>query len=185
MHHKLLNIKILTLILGGFFLTFQACQDDPFLQLPDTGNEPETPKSRAFVRFIQLNQHPDVDPVGNLWDVPDTIPGGDTIGLPDIFFNISDQAPQPAIFWSQPSHFANVNVGDTLPYYMQSEFEVIPFGSDISVNVYDYELPDSTLMQTLTFFIGEYGPPSPKKYPDYLTQVLNGYSVTLGIRWEE
>jgi hypothetical protein len=181
---KILNIRILTLILGCALFTFQACQEDPFLVPPDNGNTEETPKSRAFITFIQLNQHPVLDPSGNLWDIVDSS-SGDFNGEPDIFFNFSDQSAQPVIFWSQPTHFSNVSELDTLPYYLQTEFEVIPFGSDISVNVYDHELPDSTLMQTLTFFIGEYGPPSPKKYPDAIIQVLNGYSIMLGLRWEE
>jgi hypothetical protein len=183
MNHKILNFRLLAFFLILVQVVVYSCQDDPYLVQPDDGNTVITPKSRVFIRYIQLNSHPAVTPSGDLWDVADTLTG-DTLGYPDIFFNITDLEAQPAVLWSQPSHFANVSPSDTLPYYLQSEYEVVPFGSDINVNVYDFELPDSTLMGTLTFYIGAYPDPL-QPYPDYITQVQNGFSLTLGIRWEE
>lgn len=183
MIRKILKFRILILFLVMVQVIFNSCQDDPYLELPDDGNTVITPKSRAFISFIQLNSHPAVTPSGDPWDIADTLTG-DPMGYPDIFFNITDLSAQPAVFWSQPTHFANVSPSDTLPYYLQSEYEVVPFGSDINLNIYDFELPDSTLMGSLTFYIGQYPDPL-QPYPDYITQVQNGYSLTLGIRWEE
>jgi hypothetical protein len=63
-------------------------------------------------------------------------------------------------------------------------FSVLPFGSTIAVNLYDYELPDSTFMETFDFFVGTYSDPA-NPYPSALIQTKNGYTVAVGIRWED
>ena len=181
---KILQNRIAFLILGlGIIASVPSCQDDPELQPVENGIPVITPKSKAYITQIQLNSYPTTDPNGDTWDVIDSA-NFDTKGLPDVFFNITVPTPQPPVLWSQNSHFSNVSEVDTVPFVLLSPYEVIPFGSDIDVNVYDYELPDSTLMTTATFFIGQYPDPT-KPYPDYVTSIMNGYSVTIWIKWEE
>lgn len=160
-----------------------SCQDDPILEPVNDGIPVITPKSKASITFLQLNSFPQVTPAGNLWDVID-LTTNDSLGQADIFFNITDPSPQPPVLWSQQSHFDNVGENDTVPFYLLEPYEVEPFGTTIDVNIYDFELPDSTLMGTVNFLIGEYPDPL-NPYPDYVTSEQNGYSVTIGIRWAE
>jgi len=164
-------------------LVFTGCQDDPYLEEIVDGNPVITPKSRAYITKIQLNTYPQLDPSGNTWDMVDSAMF-DTLGLPDIFYNISIPDPQPPILWSQNSHFSNVAVGDTVPFNLLDNYEVVPFGSTIDVNVYDYEVTDSTLMATISFFIGEYPDPA-NPYPSEIVTNQNGYSLSVFVRWED
>jgi|GEM_PF-1058349 len=167
-------------------LTFGACQDDPYLEPTIDGEPIVTPKSKVYITGIQINTYPSVTPMGDLWDVIDSTTF-DTLGLPDIFFNLSDPSPNPPIFWSQPSHFSNVS--DTVPAYytLLEPYFVEPFGSYIDVNVYDYELPDSTFMGKVNFFLGEFPDPSDPQtaYPSSVTKFENGYSISIGLKWED
>lgn len=174
------------LLLGVVFLmaiAFNSCQDDPVLQPVNDGIPVVTPKSKAFITLIQLNDFPMTDPGGNTWDIVDSA-AFDTLGSPDIFYNITTPGPSPAVLWSQNSHFSNTGDTDTIPFYLLNEFEVVPFGSSIDVNLYDYELPDSTLMGNLNFTIGPFPDPL-NPYPAYVTSQQNGFNLTIGIRWEE
>lgn len=175
-------IKILVIIFLAT-ITWSGCQEDPILQPIENGNPVITPKSKASISVIQLNAHPDFDSAGNLWDTIDSTTF-DTLGRPDVFFNISLTGNTTPVIWSQNSHFLNCNSTDTLAYTLVQPFQIEPFGTTIAVNLYDYELPDSTFMETLDFFIGEYPDPL-NPYPEYVTQSKNGYSVTIGIKWEE
>lgn len=163
-------------------LLFQACQDDPILEKTVNGVPVITPKSRAYITAVQLNSFPSQDPNGNTWDAID-LPAYDTLGAPDIFFNIATTDAQPAILWSQNSHFSNTRQTDTIPYYLLAPFEITPFDSYINVNLYDYELPDSTLMGTVNFFIGTYPDPL-NPYPSSITSNQNGVSITLGLSYK-
>jgi len=176
----------LVLLLLAFVAVMPACQDDPELGTENGGIPVITPKTKASITIIQLNSYPPVDPNGNLWDPIDS-PNFDFQGSPDAFFNITIPDPQPPVLWSQNSHFDDVTAADTVPFFLLTPYEVVPFGSSIDVNVYDYELPDSTLMGTVNFVIGPYPDPAQpdKPYPDYVTGNQNGYSVTIGIKWEE
>ncbi len=173
----------LSLFLLGIVTFVTSCQDDPYLTPVNDGIPVITPKSKAAITAIQLNSYPSVDPNGNTWDVVDSSIL-DYFGSPDIFFNITDPSPQPPVLWSQMSHFLDVRSIDTVSFQLLNPYEVIPFGSNIDVNIYDYELPDSTLMGTVNFLIGPYPDPL-NPYPNYVTSDQNGFSVTIGIRWEE
>ncbi len=180
------KFKLKTGFIAGmvaFASLISSCQDDPVLTPVEDGVPVITPKSKASINLIQLNSYPPVDPNGNLWDPVDSSIF-DYQGAPDVFFNITDPSPQPPVLWSQLSHFSDVQTTDTVPFYLLTPHEVIPFGASIDVNIYDYELPDSTLMGTVNFLIGPYPDPL-NPYPDYVTSVQNGYSVTIGIKWEE
>jgi hypothetical protein len=175
---KILIFSVLVIYLGG-------CQDDP-IQDPGTAGGAITPKSKAFINLIQLNDFPDTDPFGTPWD--DTITIGtlepDTFGRADISMNISVANDPTTVLWSQNTHFTNSAPNDTLPYILLNTYEVIPFGSTIDVNIYDYELPDSTLLGKVSFLIDAYPDPE-NPYPSYVTAFENGYSVTIGITWQE
>jgi hypothetical protein len=175
--------RVFLLVLLAAALALPSCQDDPVLEPTDNGNPVITPKTKASITLIQLNSYPPVDPAGDLWDPIDSA-NFDYQGSPDIFFNITEPSPQPPVLWSQNSHFSNVTATDTVPFTLISPYQVIPFGSSIDVNVYDYELPDSTLMGTVNFLIGPYPDPL-NPYPSYVTSTQNGYSVTIGIKWKE
>ena len=164
-------------------MVFNGCQKDPILQEIQNGVPVFTPKTKASITAIQINAHPEFDPNGNLWDNIDSTTF-DTLGRPDIFFNISEPGTTSPVLWSQNSHFLNCGPLDSIPYYILSPYQVEPFGSTIRVNLYDYELPDSTFMESLEFFIGEYPDPL-NPYPTSVTQAKNGYSVSIGIRWED
>jgi hypothetical protein len=164
-----------------FAFAFSSCQKDPVLDANNdqAGNGPA--KTRAFITLIQLNNFPSNDPNGLDWD--SAFQGGTDSINADIFFNITDPSPQPPVFWAQNSHFSDVEAGDTVAYQLQNnEYEVMPFGSSIDVNIYDYELPDSTFMGKVNFTIGPFS--TDPTYPAYVTKEENGYSVTIGIRWE-
>jgi len=146
-----------------------------------------TPKSKASITLIQLNSFPQTDPFGQTWDTVDAATF-DTLGSPDIFFNITIPEPQPPVLWSQLSHFSNIKEFDTIPFFLLTPYEVVPFPSVIDINIYDYEIfgttPDSTLMGTVTFDIDAFPDPL-NPYPDYVTTEINGFSMTIGIHWEE
>ena len=170
----LLTISILAFV--------SACQDDPY-EDPGAGDGVITPKTRALINLVQLNDFPDFSPAGTTWD--DTISAAlDTFGLADISTNISVAGDPSVVLWSQGTHFSNVTASDTLPYYLTKTYEVIPFGSTIDVNIYDYELPDSTFMGKVSFVIDQYPDPD-NPWPSYVTANENGYSVTIGITWLE
>jgi len=171
---------IFSIMLIGFA---SSCQKDPDLQPIENGNPVITPKTKAYITAIQLNTHPELDATGALWDTIDSTTL-DTLGRPDIFFNITQSGSTTPVLWSQNSHFLNCGMNDTLPYFLINPHQVDPFGSTISVNLYDYELPDSTFMESLDFFIGTYPDPA-NPYPTSITQTKNGYSVSVGVRWEE
>lgn len=166
-----------------FTLLITACQEDPVLEPADNEDVIIAPKSRAFITGIQINSFPGTDPSGNSWDAIDTTTG-DVNGEADIFFNITDPSPNPPVFWSQNSHFSDVGSNDTTRYNLLENYEVIPFGSNIDVNVYDYELPDSTLIGTVNFFVGTYPDPQ-NPYPSAVLAEQNGCSVILFLRWED
>jgi len=178
------RIKIgLLLLIGALTIVLPSCQDDPILTPVNDGIPVFTTKTKASITSIRLDTYPSTDPNGDLWDVVDSS-NNDFDGLPDIFFNITDPSPQPPVLWSQLSHFSDVRAFDSTSFILLTPYEVIPFGSNIDVNIYDYELPDSTLMGTVNFLIGQYPDPT-NPYPESVTSVENGYSVTIGIRWEE
>lgn len=179
MNFRLLKIFFFAMLVLGM----SACQDDPILEEVVDGVPVITPKSKAYITTIQLNTYPQFDPMGQTWDAVDSAMF-DTLGLPDPFFNITIPDPQPPVLWSQGSHFSNTSVTDTVPYFLLNPYEVVPFGSNIDVNVYDFEITDSTLMGTVGFYIGQYSDPL-NPYPNYVTGVQNGFSVTIGIRWED
>ena len=158
-----------------------GCQDDPILTEVDEGFPVITPKSKAFIHLIQLNSAPALDPSGATWDVPDTT---DVSGDADVFFNITIPEPDPPVLWSQNSHFLNVGPNDTTAFILLTRYEVVPFGSSIDINIYDFELPDSTLMGKVNFTIGPFPDPL-NPYPNYVITEQNGFSVTIGIIWEE
>jgi hypothetical protein len=160
-----------------------GCQDDPILTDIEDGVPVITPKSKASITLIQLNSFPVTDPGGNTWDIADPA-NFDTLGSADVYFNITIPEPQPPVLWSQNSHFLNVTETDTVPYFLLTPYEVVPFGSSIDINIYDYELPDSTLMGTVNFVIGPFPDPL-NPYPSYVTTEQNGFSMTIGILWEE
>src|SRR5688572_33262106 len=102
-------------MLGIFLLP--SCQDDPVLEDLENGIPVITPKSNASIFLVQLNSFPPVDPVGITWDIPvpdPTLPPFHPNADPDIFFNFTDPSPQPPVFWSQPSHYANISGTDPL-----------------------------------------------------------------------
>jgi hypothetical protein len=159
---------------------FNACQDDPII--PGSAEEDDQIiKTKVYISTIQINDYPGLDPNGQLWDTIDTV--SDPSGQPDVFFNITDPAQGNTVVWSQQTHFKNVPTLQPTAYFLTQPYQVIPVGSNLDLNVYDFELPDSTLMNTISFFIGE-NPVSPK-YPEVITQTVNGYSVSLGLIWEE
>ncbi|MBL0341065.1 MAG: hypothetical protein IPP71_09150 [Bacteroidetes bacterium] len=180
------NSAFLLLSAVILLLSVSSCQDDPYLEPTVDGVPVVTPKSKVYITAVQLNTYPPVTPSGDLWDAIDS-KVFDTLGLPDIFFNISDPSPDPPIFWSQNSHFKDVSETDTVFFYLLNPYFVDPFGSSLDLNVYDYELPDSTLMETINFTLGEFPDPlNPQKaYPTSITAIQNGYSVTIGLRWED
>jgi hypothetical protein len=168
------------LLMVSLAVIFTSCQDDPIIPgSPD--DEDLIIKTKVYISAIQINDYPGLDPNGALWDTIDTIT--DPFGQPDIFFNITDPAQGNSVIWSQQTHFQNVPTLQPTAYYLTQPFQVIPVGTSLDLNIYDYELPDSTLMNTISFFIGE-NPTSPK-YPDAITQNVNGYSVSLGLIWQE
>lgn len=173
------------MIIIALVLSFGSCQDDP-IQDPGTTGGVITPKSKAFINLVQLNDFPDNDPGGLNWD--DTITFNtqavDSFGRADISMNISLPGDPETVLWSQGTHFTNAAPSDTLPYLLLSPYEVIPFGSTVDVNIYDYELPDSTWMGKVSFVIDAYPDPD-NPYPSYVTSYENGYSVTIGIIWQE
>ena len=183
--HKL-PVAIRNTIFFGFLMIaalVTGCQDDPILPEVEDGVPVITPKSKASITLIQINSFPSTDPSGNPWDA--LLPAEyDTFGLADVFFNITIPDPQPPVLWSQGSHFNNVAPTDTTPYYLLTPYEVVPFGSSIDINLYDYELPDSTLIGTVNFLIGPFPDPL-NPYPAYVITEQNGLSVTIVIRWEE
>ncbi len=166
-----------------FAIVATGCQDDPFLPDVENGTPVITPKSKASITLVQLNSFPITDPGGLSWDVADPA-AYDTLGEPDIFFNITPPDPQPPVLWSQNSHFLNISETDSIPYYLLTPFEVVPFGSSIDINIYDYDLPDSTFMGKVNFVIGPFPDPL-NPYPNYVVTEQNGFSVTIGIKWEE
>jgi hypothetical protein len=176
--YKILAFSVLVFYLGG-------CQDDP-IQDPGNGGGAITPKSKAFINLVQLNDFPDNDPSGVPWD--DTITIGtfepDSFGRADISMNISVPDDPTTVLWSQNSHFTNSAPSDTLPYILLNPYEVIPFGSTIDVNIYDYELPDNTYLGKVSFLIDTYPDPD-NPYPSYVTAFENGFSVTIGITWQD
>ena len=176
---------LLLLSLFTVILAFNSCQDDPVLD-PIGGENPiDNPKTRAFITYIQLRDFPATDPNGIEWDTVN-LAETDTFGNADIFFNITTPDPDPPVLWSQESHFENVGEFDTTTFYLVNEFEVVPFGSPLALNIYDFELPDSTLMGTVNFETGPYPDPSNNEaWPDTINVSINGYSVTIGIRWVE
>lgn len=168
---------LLIMLFAGFF---SACQDDPIV--PGSPEEEDLiVKTKVYISTIQINDYPGLDPNGALWDTIDTV--ADPSGQPDIFFNITDPAQGNSVVWSQQTHFENVPTLQPTAYFLTQPYQVIPVGTSLDLNIYDYELPDSTLMNTISFFIGE-SPTSPK-YPEAITQVINGYSVSMGLIWEE
>ena len=161
---------------------FHACQDDPILPDSADGDSDNIVKTRAFITQVQLNSFPPLDPNGELWDAIDSSTF-DYFGLPDISFNITDPSPGGAVLWNQASHFANIPSDSIVYYILTQPHEVIPIESFINVNIYDFDLTDSLLMGTVNFYIGE-SQVSPR-YPTVLTESQNGYSVSIGLRWEE
>ena len=188
---KIINsrIQIAILLLLPVLALLQSCQDDPELAPVNDGVPVITPKSKASLTLIQLNSFPQTDPSGATWDAVN-IAEQDTFGAADIFFNITIPEPQPPVLWSQLSHFLNIMEPDTTPFVLLTPYEVVPFGSSIDINIYDYEvtpslpLPDSTLMGTVNFVIDEFPDPL-NPYPSYVTSEQNGFSVTIGIKWED
>jgi len=178
------NLSPFFLLLTGLLLLGLAgCQKDPILQPLENGVPVITPKSKASITAIQINAHPEFDLAGGLWDTIDSTTF-DTLGRPDIFFNITAQGTTAPVLWSQNSHFLNCGPNDSIPFFLLTPYAVEPFGSTITLNLYDYELPDSTFMESLDFFIGEYPDPT-NPYPSSITQTKNGYSVSVGIKWED
>ena len=160
-----------------------SCQQDPILEPSENEQVTITPKSRGFITGLRINSFPPVDISGNSWDAIDTTTG-DLNGDADIFFNLTDPSTNPPVFWSQNSHFSNVAAGDSVLFQLLDNYEVVPFGSYLDLNIYDYELPDSTLIGKVNFMVGEYPDPL-NPYPSSLNIEQNGCSVTIFLRWED
>lgn len=174
------SISRIYFLMVSLAVIFTSCQDDPIIPgSPD--EDDQLVKTKVYISTIQINDYPGLDPNGALWDTIDTV--ADPFGYPDIFFNITDPAQGNSVLWSQNTHFSNVPTLQPTAYYLTQPYQVIPVGTSLDLNIYDFELPDSTLMNTISFFIGE-SPTSPK-YPEAVTQIVNGYSVSLGLIWEE
>lgn len=173
--------RLLYFLIAVSFL-FHACQDDPINPDNGDGSGTEEIKTKVFITAIQINDYPGTDPSGNSWDPVDSTVF-DYFGLPDIFFNLSESGTTDPVFWSQNSHFSNIPPAQATPYYLTEPYQVVPVGSNFSLNVYDFELTDSTLMGSVNLFIGE-SPVAPK-YPTEIQIVENGISVSVGLRWED
>lgn len=166
-------------------LLVNSCQDDPYVE-PAPGDGPLTPKSSAYITGIRLNSFPALDPMSLPWDtINDSIPPLDPNGLADPFFNLTDfNTSNPLVFWSQGTHFENVDLTDSVAYTLTTPYKAEPFNTNFKLNVYDFDLPDSVLMGYVTLFIGEYPDPD-NPYPDAVLIEENGISVTVGLKWEE
>jgi hypothetical protein len=173
------------ILLAGASIVITSCQDDPELE-PVAGDEDFNPnKTAAYITGYRINSYPSLDPTGNLWDTPDTtIIPSDPNGLPDLMLNISDVYPDPPVFWAQESHFANVGQFDSVSFILIEPFKVEILDSYFKMNIYDFELPDSTLMGFVTLYVGEYPDPN-NPYPESVLIQENGLSVTVGLSWED
>lgn len=163
-----------------FALSLPSCQDDPIFPEGENGDE-ESPKSRVFITAIQLNDYPSLDPSGNTWDPLDT--SYDVNGDPDITFTLSEPGTGGNAIWTQASHFSNIPPATPVAYYFTEPLQIQPVGINLNVDIHDYELPGTVPMGSVEFFIGE-SPVTPK-YPTQLDATVNGYSVSIGLRWEE
>lgn len=162
-----------------FFLLLASCQDDPIFPEGENGDD-ESPKSKVFITAIQLNDYPALDPSGNNWDPIDS---NDVTGAPDITFSLSEPGSGGNAIWTQASHFSNIPPATPVAYYFTEPLQIQPVGVNLNVDIYDYELPGTVPMGSVEFFIGE-SPVTPK-YPTQLNATLNGYSVSIALRWEE
>ena len=177
--NRLIYSLLLIFTLGVF-----GCQDDPELGGPG-GEDGVLNPTRAYVNGIRVNSFPATDPTGATWDVPeDSILPVDPNGLPDIMLNITDVYPEPPVYWAQESHFANVDVADSVAYTLVEPYEVAMLDSYFLINIYDYDVPDSTLMGSVTLYVGQYPDPE-NPYPSAVLIQENGYSVTVGLSWFE
>ena len=89
--------------------TFTACQKDPVLEALNNGQPVITPKTKASITVIQINGHPDLDSLGSTWDSIDST-NFDTLGRPDVFFNISAIGSISPVLWSQNSQIGRAHV---------------------------------------------------------------------------
>jgi hypothetical protein len=177
--------NFLKIIYLGVVLTYMAgCQDDPYVEPGDDGDGTITPKSAVRITAIRLNSFPLLDPNGNTWDMIDTVPPVDLLGDPDIMFNLSDFEPQPLVFWSQESHFSNVKQTDSVVFILLDPYRIEPLDTYYSLNIYDFDVPDSTKMGFVTFYAGPYPDPD-NPYPTSVLINENGFSVIVGLAWEE
>lgn len=172
--------QLFTALFFVFFLLLASCQDDPIFPEGENGDE-ETPKSRVYITAIQLNDYPALDPTGNTWDPLDS--NYDVNGDPDIAFTLSEPGSGGNAIWTQASHFSNIPPATPVAYYFTEPLQIQPVGIYLNVDIYDYELPGTLPMGSVEFFIGE-SQVAPK-YPTQLNATLNGYSVSIALRWEE
>lgn len=156
-----------------------SCQDDPIFPEGENGGD-ETPKSKVYITALQLNDYPALDPSGNNWDPIDS---NDVTGAPDITFSLSEPGSGGNAIWTQASHFSNIPPATPVAYYFTEPLQIQPVGVNLNVDIYDYELPGTVPMGSVEFFIGE-SPVAPK-YPTQLDAAINGYSVSIALRWEE
>ncbi len=171
-------------LLGVVILAAGGCQDDPYVEPDEDDDGTITPKTAVRITAIRLNTFPLLDPNGNTWDMIDTVPPVDLNGDPDIMFNLSDFEPQPLIFWSQESHFSNVTQTDSVEFILLDPYRIEPLDTYYSLNIYDFDVPDSTKMGFVTFYAGPYPDPD-NPYPTSVLINENGFSVIVGLAWEE
>jgi hypothetical protein len=144
-------------------------------------------RSGVAVRAIILAQMPHTDPAGQPWDVADTI---DTLGLPDVFYRMSDNDSSDYPVFAQPFHFENLNADSLpVPYFLTTPYKVRAFGSNLKLDIYDFEkspdssFVDSTLMKSFIVNIHPGDSLVENPYPDSLLLNEDGYAVFLFFNW--
>lgn len=179
--------KILPLTLPGLIvLSMFSCQKD-YNDPGTTGPQYYGSRSGVEVRSIILAQMPHTDPAGQPWDVADTI---DTLGLPDVFYRMSDLDSADYPVFAQPFHFENLNADSLpVPYFLTTPYKVRAFGSNLKFDIYDFEKSndssyvDSTLMKSFIVNIAPGDSLVENPYPDSLLLNEDGYAVFLFFSW--
>lgn len=176
------------IIIAVFLLSMYSCQKD-YNDPGITGTPYYGSRSSVEVRAIILAQMPLTDPSGQPWDVADTI---DSLGLPDVYYRMADydSASYPA--FAQPFHFENLSPDSLpLPYFLTTPYKIRAFGSNVKLDIYDYEKSsttsavDSTLMKSFIFTVTPGDSLIENPYPDSLLLNEDGYAVFLFFNWKK
>ena len=185
LQHKPIYNYLIASVIGVLIIFNSGCQDDPYIEPAFIPGDSITSKSAVYITGVRLNSYPLTDPSGLVWDTINTINLPlDPLGLPDPFFNLSDFEPEPLIFWSQESHFSDVSQTDSIAYVLTNPFKIEQLNTTFSLNIYDYDVPDSTKMGFVNLFVGQYPDPL-NPYPTSVLIQENGFSVIVGFQWEE